>query len=158
MVKTKRSYCILPNAHSDKWYIYPYDYQWACWIIVSSIDSMYGYSAVYFITDFRLYFIWYLILCFIYVYMYIYKVKLALSLSKIMSTHSTEAFGNCLEIPSKWYALFRFKIGVNFIRTIELWNDENQMETMVYFGMGSNFNSCLTRNSRFLYFLDTENL
>ena len=79
MVKTKRSFCILPNTHSGKWCI-PTSNHVACCITTSSMDNMYRNSAVHFMTDFRIYFICYVLLLIIHiidsidcVYVYIYS-------------------------------------------------------------------------------------
>ena len=135
------SYCILPNAHSDKWSTHTSNYEVTHCITASSIESMYGYSAVgdsvcwsYIIDSVDMWIFVQCQTCFIFIMASVYVFEW-FSCRLVWNI-----FGMACFVEVRVY-----KIAVNCIWTIELWNDK-QMKTISNFGMGSAFEIFVTRN------------
>ena len=120
-VKTKRLYLIQPQPHNGKWHVHTSNHQVTHSITMSSINSMYGYIADEFMTDFRSYFIWYFNLI-DYIYIYMYKVKPVLFSSWKTSTYCNDIFAkkhcflNTFEMTG-YVHVSVYRIGVNCIQT-----------------------------------------
>ena len=123
-VKTKRSYCILPNARSGKWCIHTSNYQIACCMTRQTLTAGMDTQPLKLCLVFIL-FIWFCCL-------YIYCQTCFISIMKNRNVCEFEWY-NCQLV---WNAFERAcfvctvrRIDVNCIRTSEVWN-RNQMKTI----------------------------
>ena len=117
----------------------------ACCITAASIDSMYGYSTIDFMTDF--YIIFYILLDSVYLH--------------IMFNLFSFCHDKCLRIRQWFWNIFEmacfvqvriYRIFAYYIRTGELHND-NRMKTIVNFGMDRAFNIFVTTKLIFMHLL-----
>ena len=108
-VETKSTNCMLPKIHNDQWCIHTVNYQVACCITALSVNSMYGYSSVDFMTglSYTSYDAWF---CWLYVYIISNLVNFYLENDYAFEWYSCRLFWNRFKIPSKWHALFRLSI------------------------------------------------